>query len=369
MMDSRPYETRYFINEGLAHPENPYILGMMERNKYKLGNELTIMGVAFYIAPLINAVCRVGEVEERKVLFHSMLNFMAFELIPSTKRGCKGQMETIVEQACRTSSNVKLKQTKVRDANIEIINSLILERKYLDNKILLVLLDKKYEVNKNLTGLIANELANKYQRPTLILNETWHDGVKYWEGSGRGYEFFEPIKDFRSYLNSTGLFTFNAGHSGAFGSSIPDANVEEFIRQSNEFLKDYDGEPTYLVDYIFQGNNVDTNAIIEISQLGNLWGQNFKEPFIAIEGVKLNKDNLFYYPKETTGTLKIKMPNDLDLVKFNVSQQEYKTLYSEFGCITINLLGTCKLNEYLGNTNPEIFITDYEIVNRQNYYF
>ena len=60
-----PYETRYFINQGLAHPLNPYIKGMMERNKFKLKDTLTPMSVAFYIAPLINAITRVGEIDER----------------------------------------------------------------------------------------------------------------------------------------------------------------------------------------------------------------------------------------------------------------------------------------------------------------
>ena len=51
-----------------------------------------------------------------------------------------------------------------------------------------------------------------------------------------------------------------------------------------------------------------------------MWGQNFKEPYVVIEDLKLNRDNVVYYPKESTGTLKIKLPNDLDLIKFNVDQ-------------------------------------------------
>ena len=50
---------------------------------------------------------------------------------------------------------------------------------------------------------LYNEYANKYQRPTLILNEIIEDGIKYWEGSGRGYEFFEPITDFKSLFDGS----------------------------------------------------------------------------------------------------------------------------------------------------------------------
>ena len=31
--------------------------------------------------------------------------------------------------------------------------------------------------------------------------------------------------------------------------------------------------------------------------------------------------------------------------------------------------GTCKINEFLGKTNPEIFITDYHITKNVKYYF
>jgi len=227
------------------------------------------------------------------------------------------------------SANVKSRQTKIRDTNVEIINQLIAERNLLNDKILVVLLDKKYEVNKNLTGLIANEFANKYQRPTLILNEVIEDGIKYWEGSGRGYEFFAPIKDFKAYLNSTGYFTFVEGHISAFGARIPEANVSQFIKDTNEKLKDYDGQPLYLVDFVYQSNNIDINTILTIPKYEYLWGQNFKEPYVVIENLKLNKDNIIYYPKETSGTLKIKLPNDLDLIKFNVSPEEYESLYTE----------------------------------------
>jgi hypothetical protein len=41
-------------------------------------------------------------------------------------------------------------------------------------------------VDKNLAGLIANQLAAKYTRPTLILRKIIHeDGTITYEGSGR----------------------------------------------------------------------------------------------------------------------------------------------------------------------------------------
>lgn len=63
---------------------------MAEKNAYSLGDIISPIGVAFYIVPLVNAVTRVGTMEEKILLFESMLEWKAFEEVPSTKRGCKG---------------------------------------------------------------------------------------------------------------------------------------------------------------------------------------------------------------------------------------------------------------------------------------
>lgn len=88
MMDLRDFETHYLVQEGLKNLENPFIKGMAEKNKFSLGEILSPIGVAFYIVPLINAITRVGTPEEKMLLFESMLNWKAYDLIPSTKRGC-----------------------------------------------------------------------------------------------------------------------------------------------------------------------------------------------------------------------------------------------------------------------------------------
>jgi hypothetical protein len=51
---------------------------------------VTPFGVAFYIAPYVNATIRVGTQEEKMLMFESMLDFKAYDRIPSTKRGASG---------------------------------------------------------------------------------------------------------------------------------------------------------------------------------------------------------------------------------------------------------------------------------------
>ena len=83
-----------------------------------------------------------------------MLTFKAYNQILSTKRGCRGQLETVVEQAVRNCTNIKNRQTKTLKASLEIVEKLIEEENLLENKILFVRL--RTPIDKNLTGLIGN---------------------------------------------------------------------------------------------------------------------------------------------------------------------------------------------------------------------
>jgi single-stranded-DNA-specific exonuclease len=198
MMDLRDFETRHLITRGLENIRNPYFKGMVDKQSYSLKGEITPIGVAFYIAPYVNATIRMGTQEEKLMLFESMLDYRGYELVPSTKRGCKGQTETRVEQACRNCTNIKNRQTKARDAALENIERIIKEKNLLENKILAIKLDT-FAADRNLTGLIANQLMAKYQRPVLLLNKT-ADG---WEGSGRGYDKsrFDNLREFLKELD------------------------------------------------------------------------------------------------------------------------------------------------------------------------
>ena len=82
------------------------------------------MGAAFFIAPFVNAISRSGTLEEKEIVFNSMLKYKALKEIPSTKRGHKkGDMETIVDAALRICTNVKNRQTKAQDAGLEYLEN------------------------------------------------------------------------------------------------------------------------------------------------------------------------------------------------------------------------------------------------------
>ena len=369
MMPLTDFETVQLIRKGVKNIKNPFFEHMVEKQSFSLKGEVTPFGIAFYIAPYINATIRMGDTDEKLILFESMLNYKAYDLIESTKRGCKGQVESRVEQACRNCTNIKNRQTKSRDNSLEIIKHLIEEQNLLENKILLICLEPEYSLDKNLTGLIANQLMAEYQKPVMLLNKEIQDnGEINYEGSARGLSN-SSFTNFRQFLLDSTLVNWAEGHAEAFGVSISQEDTIPFLNYSNEMLKDFNFSPVYKVDFIFNYNDMNPQEILNIASLKSIWGQGVTEPLIAVENIKIT-DNIQLMSKDKNPTLKITLPNGLSLIKFKSSEEEYQSLLSKNNIyLTINIVGKCEQNVWGGNVSPQIIIEDYEINHQLNYYF
>jgi single-stranded-DNA-specific exonuclease len=274
-------------------------------------------------------------------------------------------METIVEQACRICNNAKNRQNKMRDALADNIDFQIKTEHLLDNKILLVKLDEPTEETRSITGLIANKLMSSYGHPVMLLNKTFDEetGELVWAGSGRNNPA-AGVESLQQLAKNSGYFTLAQGHDNALGLAIPDSNVKDFLAYSNELLKDYDFSLTYNVDIEFLANKIDAADILELADADYVWGQEVDEPLIALKNVSITKDNINLFGS----TLKITLPDNIAIVKFKSSQEEFDSLYPGEGCYILDIVGRCMRNSGWDN-GPEVIITDYNIVRKQEYYF
>ena len=134
-------------------------------------------------------------------------------------------------------------------------------------------------------------------------------------------------------------------------------------------LKEFDFTPCYKVDFIFHGNDFKGKDILDIAKLKTISGQGVEEPLVVIESLNITKNNVTLMSPDKTPTLKITLPNGTSLIKFGSSEEEYKSLCSESGCVTINVVGKCNANEWNGVVTPQLQIEDYEIVGTSKYYF
>lgn len=212
MMDLRPQETRYITKAGFEQILNPFIQAMTIKQEYSIKGKLNPHRAAFYIVPGINAVTRIGTIEEKLVLFESMLDFKANTLVESTKRGAfGGEQETLVEQSCRNCTNIRNRQNRMKEQIVAEVDNIIKSKNLLENKLLIIKLSNP--ANVGITGLVANQIANKYQRPTLILNRRTQTGEITWEGSGRNFSN-SPIQNLRTLVENTGLAMYALGCRG-----------------------------------------------------------------------------------------------------------------------------------------------------------
>jgi single-stranded-DNA-specific exonuclease len=259
---------------------------------------------------------------------------------------------------------------------LEIIEQLIEEQNLLDNKVLLIKLGEAQRTT--LGGLIANQLMSIYQRPVLILSRTEHDVLDeqgkvvdtefWWEGSGRGPNV-PGLEDCKAFYESSGLVEYGQGHANAFGVGIRDDKIDEFLNWCNNALKDFDFTPNYKVDFIFDAKTLSENKydLYNLIEYSDIWGQEVSEPLIAIKDLLITKD---YIQLMKGTTLKIMTPGepDVSFIKFRSSEQELEILCPpDLGCVTIDVIGVCERNSY--NDKPQIIIKDYEIKDRQDYYF
>lgn len=386
MMNMKDFETHYLTKDGLQRIRNPFFQEMVTRQHYKLDNNMTPFGIAFYVVPYINAMTRSGTLEEKYLIFEAMLEWRADEMIPSTKRGFKGTFEKRVEQAGRTCFNVKSRQKKNQDASLENIENIITELGLLENKILVVPTEQE-EVDKNLAGLIANQLASKYARPTLVLrrievpNKVIEVDENYnlidmvdngttvvYEGSGRNYGK-SRLENFRQFCNDTGLVMYAEGHASAFGIGIREENLQAFINKTNELLKDFDTTPCYFVDLEVTADQLNDNEVFAIGSNSDIWGQGLEEPLIAITNIRLTADDI-HYMGEKKNTLKLTFPGRrTSMLKFNIKEEEKEILNPGSGAITITAIGKCSLNHYMGNVTPQVILEDFDIVKQTKWDF
>ena len=362
MMDMRTFETKHLIQKGLTRIENPFFRALVERQAYSIGETVTPIGVAFYIAPLINATIRVGTQAEKEVMFKAMLNHCAYDMIPSTKRGEKGKTETIVTQAVRNATNVRNRQKKARDNGFEYVEQIIAANNLDKNKIIVVQVSE--DLDKNLTGLIANQLMAKYQKPVLLVRET-DEGLL--QGSARGYDKSE-LKDLKSFLLESGFMEYAEGHAAAMGVGLYKDKVNALVDYSNTVLANYDFSACYDVDYEYMSNDFKAQDIVDIGSMKGLWGKVIDEAMVVIKGIKITSNNITLMSANKNPTIKITLQNGTSIIKFGASQAEFESLKSS-GYTEIDVIGTCAINEWQGMITPQILIKDYEVIGKQDYYF
>jgi len=167
--------------------------------------KLTHKNIAFKIAPFINACIRSGTQEEKVEMFKAFLGSeekVTYQ--PRRKKKTDPKPDPvempIYMDMVRRLTNIKSKQTKQMEKAMKVLEEKIEEKDLLRGKVLVVDATGLIE-NKSLTGLVAQKLASKYMKPTIILKK--RDEERF-GGSCRNFNM-SPIESFKDLIDETGL--------------------------------------------------------------------------------------------------------------------------------------------------------------------
>lgn len=342
-------EIRNLVMTGLENITNPF-LKVTIGEKIGLVNSLSPKDMSFNVIPIINAVTRVGTIEERSILFEGLAGIgddRVFTVEKKKKNKTTGKFDkvsfnfNIYQQAYDLCLKAKSRQ----DSAVKKMTAQLQDSVVDDAGIIIAFSDNND--NPGITGLIANKLMSKFDKPTLLLNEKENN----YTGSGRGHE--GVLEDFRAWCEDSKLIDFASGHDNAFGISIPKDNLSSFKEYSRNIKKQ---KVIYEVDVLTDKPNVKDCEIVEKNK--KLFGGSVSEPMIGILNMEVPKR--FLSPKGQMLTI---YSWGVSMVQFSANQEMVEKMMNAPGDnIRINVVGFYSMNNWSGRKIPQMIIKDIELI-------
>lgn len=73
VMDMREFETRYYVNAGLNKIRSKVFKALIDKQSYSMKDVVNIISVQFYVTPILNAMIRVGNQDDKDLLFRAFI--------------------------------------------------------------------------------------------------------------------------------------------------------------------------------------------------------------------------------------------------------------------------------------------------------
>lgn len=365
VMDMRECETRYYVDLGLTKIRSKLFKALIEKQSYSMNGVVNITSVQFYVTPILNAMIRVGSAEDKDLLFRAFIE--TDEVFKYKKRGeTEESDEDIYTRAARLCYNAKNRQGKDVQKGVDAIDEVIKEKEIYKDKVMFI--NVSDILGETLTGLVAIKIAEKYNKPCLLLRrqKVREDGSLYYGGSCRNFDN-SPIESLKDFLDSTGTFEFVQGHDNAAGISIPRENVAKSIEMCNERLSDINFQKCFNVDFDINASDLSVGFIKAIDEMKDIFGQGIKEPLVHIKNIPIWSESFFVMGKNSN-SWKVINDEGYAFVKFNVDvdKDEVLQIYNsnldreeEYSLGSIDVVGTVSINNYNNILTPQIIIKDY----------
>lgn len=342
IMDSTELDTRYLMNcsVDLSIIKNPFLKLMIQEKILKY-NELNLTTLAWNVIPCINSTMRLGTMLEREAVFNA---FILDE-------------EEILKDGMKKASSCKSRQDRLKKKALEQCKAYIEEQNLTEYPIIALDVTDIFD-DGGLNGVVANALANEYNRPILIVGGENEVNRGSCRNSNEGV-----VEDFRAWCADSGLFELNEGHSNAFGVEIKKENVRKVMELAKQNFGDSkEIEKLYKVERAIDFSELDKKDVIAIGGLSELWATNIKEPIFLIKNVRINSSKV--EKKGSRNNVLYFKVDDFTFMKNFLSGEFYDRItlkgLKSFGSVNLKMDILCKFkrNEYGGKVYPQLEIID-----------
>ena len=277
-------QSRYLVFKGLAtmykrECNSTFINMLLDAQSYSMSNKVTLTTIAFYIAPLINSLIRLGTMEQKEILFKAMCD--SKDTIERKVRG-KGLVNiTIQEYTIKDMQSLHRKQTKLTEEECILLYEQIAHCQLDKLPMLIVNADS---VDGSMTGLLANKLVSIYKKPVFLMRKKGNSLY----GSARNFDKF-GIVDLKKWCDGTGLFKLAQGHANAFGVMIDSNNINELFALISQLKVD---AYVHSVFGEYDASSLSGEVIKNIGAYDYVWGSGIDEPLFVVKGMSVNKWNI-----------------------------------------------------------------------------
>lgn len=354
-MDVRSRETKYLISKGLDFINNAFFEKLIEVQSYSLP-EVDMIGVQFYVTPLINALVRMGSQEENDIMFRAFIGDES-ETFEYKKRGEKEfTQENIYEHTARLCNNAKRRQKTLVDKQLPKIIEHIKTKE--QDKHEVIITNVTDYVENTMTGVLAIKVAEYFHKPTILLRDRGND---VYGGSVRVPDT-SPIDNFKDMLNTMTFFSAQ-GHPSACGTTIFKHNIKESIETLDDYIKEMNltGIADTPVDFEIEYDDLDMSLFANIASLKSYYATGLKECNIVVNNIPINADDVVIKGKDSNTWSVMICDETIELIKFRCPEND--ELLNGLGMYRINIIGKFGYSFFKGIKTAQIIVEDYEVVN------
>ena len=261
-------ENRLIVAHGLIFMHHETVIGLqhlMKLNKLDQKSKLDSQDIGFCIGPRLNAAGRLGQAQ------------LGVELLTTDSPQRAAALSEYINEL--NSSRESLERRIQKSANKMIADQ------HLADEPALVLASRDW--HKGVIGIVAGRLAEKYNRPTILIAQEEVACGKPATGSGRTagkVNLYEALQACKHHLVGCG------GHRAAAGLRVMDEEIDNFRHAFCQYVEENtvpsDFESSLHIDLEVPLSHLTLGTMLELDKLAP-FGMENRRPVFCSCGVKL----------------------------------------------------------------------------------